>query len=63
MAGSRQQVAGGYLRRAKRALKSCEKSDQWSRCLATLREANRRRPRCIEVLDRLSKGDRPIIED
>jgi uncharacterized Zn finger protein len=56
------QAAGRFLRRVKQMLESRGKTEQWSRYLETLREQNRRRPRCMDVLNRLATADRPIID-
>jgi uncharacterized Zn finger protein len=55
------EAAGGFLRKIKRVLRGNGGSEQWSSYLAVLRKQNVRRPRCIEVLDRVASGDRPII--
>ena len=55
------EAAGTYLRKIKRVLSDCGRGDEWSSYLETLRQANRRRPRCMEVLGRVDRGDRPIV--
>ena len=52
--------AGRYLRRIRATLETDGRKDEWDALLARLKEANRRRPRCMEVLDGLE--GKPIIE-
>lgn len=54
-------IAGGnYLRKVRRTLIKNGKASEWDTYVARLREANRRRPRLIEILDGLS--EKPIIK-
>lgn len=50
-----------YLRKMKDVLTRAGRKQEWDEYLAALREANHRRPRCLEVLDRLKGGRRRII--
>ena len=56
------QAAGPFLRKIKRALNNSGKGELWASYLESLQQANRRRPRCMEVLGRVARGDRPIID-
>jgi uncharacterized Zn finger protein len=49
------EVAGGYLLKIHRAMKQMGKEKEWKRYLAELRQANIRKKRFIEVVDRLEK--------
>ena len=51
-----------YLRKMKNALIQAGRKQEWEAYLASLREQNSRRPRCLEVLDRLKGGRRRIID-
>ena len=51
-----------YLRKMKNALTRAGRKQEWDEYLASLREENKRRPRCLEVLDRLKGGRRRIID-
>ncbi len=51
-----------YLRKMKNALTRAGRKQEWEAYLASLREENKRRPRCLEVLDRLKGGRRRIID-
>ncbi|MCY3666686.1 MAG: hypothetical protein OXH81_13580 [Gemmatimonadetes bacterium] len=53
--------AAPYLRKMKNALTRAGRKQEWEAYLASLREENHRRPRCLEVLDRLKSGRRRII--
>ena len=63
-----QVVARGYdaavphLRKVKNTLNRTGRNQEWKEYLASLRERNRRRPRCLQALARL-ETDRPIVED
>lgn len=48
-----------YLRKAQRILKQKGRETEWNDYLQGLKEVNRRKPRCIEILDALS--EKPII--
>jgi uncharacterized Zn finger protein len=48
-----------YLRKAQKILTHLGKANEWDTYLQQLKEANRRRPRLIEILDALSQ--KPII--
>ena len=56
------EAAAPYLRKMKNALTRAGRKQEWDEYLATLREENSRRPRCLEVLDRLKGGRRRIID-
>lgn len=49
-----------YLRKAQKILKQKGKEAEWNIYLQGLKEANRRRPRCVEILNALSEA--PIIK-
>lgn len=51
-----------YLRKMKNALTRAGRKQEWEVYLASLREENKRRPRCLEVLGRLQGGRRRIID-
>lgn len=53
-------IAGGYLRRVKEMLLRTERQAEWQAYLSALREQNRRKPRCVAVLDALA--GKPIVE-
>ena len=55
------EAAVPYLRKMKNALTRAGRKQEWEAYLAALREENHRRPRCLEVLDRLKGGRRRII--
>ena len=55
------EAAVPYLRKMKNALTRAGRKQEWEAYLASLREENHRRPRCLEVLDRLKGGRRRII--
>ena len=55
------EAAVPYLRKMKNALTRAGRKQEWDEYLAALREENHRRPRCLEVLDRLKGGRRRII--
>ena len=46
--------AGTYLRKVKGTLTRSKQQKEWQTYLSNLREQNRRKPRCIEVLDGLA---------
>ncbi len=56
------EAAVPYLRKMKNALTRAGRKQEWDEYLASLREENSRRPRCLEVLDRLKGGRRRIID-
>ena len=56
------EAAVPYLRKMKNALTRAGRKQEWEVYLAVLREENNRRPRCLEVLDRLKGGRRRIID-
>ena len=56
------EAAVPYLRKMKNALTRTGRKQEWDEYLASLREENKRRPRCLEVLDRLKGGRRRIID-
>ena len=56
------EAAAPYLRKMKNALTRAGRKQEWDEYLASLREENNRRPRCLEMLDRLQGGRRPIID-
>lgn len=55
------EAAAPYLRKMKNALTRAGRKQEWDEYLASLREENNRRPRCLEMLDRLQGGRRRII--
>lgn len=56
------EVAGRYLHKAK-PLMTGTKKKEWEAYLAGLREKNRRKPRCVQVLDRIAQSSRRIVDD
>ena len=52
--------AGRFLRRIKAALSRAGREDEWDVYLNGLKEQNKRRPRCMEVLNGLD--GRPIVD-
>ena len=56
------EAAVPYLRKMKNALTRAGRKQEWDEYLASLREENKRRPRCLEVLGRLKGGRRRIID-
>ena len=56
------EAATPYLRKMKNALTRAGRKQEWEVYLASLREENKRRPRCLEVLGRLKGGRRRIID-
>ena len=46
--------AGAFLREVRDTLKRLNKEDEWEAYLSELRDQNKRRPRCLEVLDGLA---------
>ncbi|HAM51208.1 MAG TPA: hypothetical protein DCP92_11160 [Nitrospiraceae bacterium] len=53
-------VGAQYLRKAQNIIKQSGKTAEWHTYLQGLKDANRRRPRCIEILNALSES--PIIQ-
>ncbi|MCL5423302.1 MAG: SWIM zinc finger family protein [Nitrospirae bacterium] len=53
-------IGANYLRKVRKTLIKNGKTSEWDTYVARLREANRRRPRLIEILDGLS--EKPIIK-
>jgi uncharacterized Zn finger protein len=47
------ETAAGYLRKIQRVLGKLKREQEWKEYLAALRQANLRKPRCVEILDRL----------
>lgn len=56
------QEAVPYLRKARNVLTRSSREGEWQEYLATLRKQNKRRPRCLEQLDRLEGGRRRIVD-
>jgi uncharacterized Zn finger protein len=54
------ETAAGYLRKAQRLLEGLDRTAEWHSYLATLRQANTRKRRLLEILDHL--GDRRIVK-
>jgi uncharacterized Zn finger protein len=54
------ETAAIYLRKVRSTLKKRGQEQEWKQYLATLRQANLRRPRLVEILDSLE--GRPIVE-
>ena len=50
-----------YLRKVKKTLNRIGRGQEWEAYLASLRERNKRRPRCLEALGRL-ESDRLVID-
>ena len=51
-----------YLRKARNVLTRSRREGDWQEYLTALRQQNRRRPRCMEELDRLEGGRRRIVD-
>lgn len=47
------ETAAAYLRKLKRLLERARRMDEWRRYVAALREANKRKRRLLEILDRI----------
>ena len=47
------ETAASYLRKIQPVLKKLKRESEWKAYLAGLRQANIRKPRCVEILDRL----------
>lgn len=56
------EAAAPYLRKVKKAFIQTNRKQDWEAYLASLRKRNSRRPRCMEVLDRLKVEPRRIID-
>ncbi|MDE3257248.1 MAG: hypothetical protein OYM47_05385 [Gemmatimonadota bacterium] len=56
------QDAVPFLRKVRDVLIRSGREGEWQEYLASLRQQNRRRPRCMEELDRLEGGRRRIID-
>ena len=56
------EAAAPYLRKMKNALTRAGRKQEWDEYLASLQEENNRRPRCLEMLDRLQGRRRRIID-
>jgi uncharacterized Zn finger protein len=54
------ETAATYLRKVHSAYKQHEQEQEWKDYLATLRQANLRRPRLVQILDSLT--GKPIVE-
>lgn len=52
-------VGAQYLRKAQKILKQTGKEAEWDNYLQGLKETNRRKPRCVQILEALS--EKPII--
>ncbi len=51
-----------YLRKVRDVLTGSGRDGEWQEYLAALRQQNKRRPRCMEQLDRLEGGRRRILD-
>ncbi|MDE3000451.1 MAG: hypothetical protein OXU79_15360 [Gemmatimonadota bacterium] len=51
-----------YLRQVRDVLSRSGREGEWQEYLAALRQRNKRRPRCLEQLDRLEGGRRRIVD-
>ena len=56
------QEAVPYLRQVRDVLTRSGRKGEWQEYLAALRQQNKRRPRCLEQLDRLEGGRRRIVD-
>ena len=56
------EAAAPYLQKVRNAFTQTGRNQDWEAYLASLRKQNTRRPRCLEVLDRLEEGSRRIID-
>ena len=57
------QEAVPYLRQVRDVLTRSDREGEWQEYLAALRHQNKRRPRCLEELDRLEGGRRRIVDE
>ena len=55
-------TAGEYLKKVRNVLVKKRRKKEWDGYLADLRQENLRKPRCVEVLDRLAGVSRRIID-
>ncbi|MEW6753131.1 MAG: SWIM zinc finger family protein [Candidatus Latescibacterota bacterium] len=55
-------AAGPYLRQVRDLLVKKGRQGEWEAYVGELRVQNRRKPRCVEVLDRLASPSRRIVE-
>ena len=55
-------AAGEYLKKVRDVLMRKRRKKEWDRYLADLRRQNLRRPRCVEVLDRLAGKRKRLID-
>ena len=51
-----------YLRKVRKSLTGSGREEEWQTYLADLKQQNKRRPRCMEQLDRLEGGSRRILD-
>ncbi len=56
------EAAVPYLRKMKTVFTRSGRKQEWEEYLSALRERNRRRPRCLESLDRLERGSRRLTD-
>ena len=56
------QVAGGYLTKIRKVSEKCNKMAEWNVYFASVREANKRRPRMIDVLKKIEGCRTKIVE-
>ena len=56
---SHYEIAAGYLRKVRQLLMSLDRTPEWNARLASLREANRRKRRLVEIIDGMA--GRPIV--
>ena len=55
------ETAGTYLRKVRNLMTKRRRKGEWEAYLKALREANRRKPRCVAMLDRLAGRTRRIL--
>lgn len=56
------QIAGKYIQKIKRVYSRLNKPCEWTEYLSKLRESNMRRPRMVDVLNKLEGRQRRIVE-
>jgi len=57
------QTAGTYLALLRDLMVEKHRKEEWETYLKELHEKNRRKPRCVEVLDRLASQNRRVIDN
>ena len=55
-------AAEPFLKKIKKLMHQNKMQDEWQAYMAALRQENQRRPRCIQVLNRVSNAGKPIVK-